>query len=89
MDFRKTLRASRIEAFAVGGAVAALGAMLIGQAAQQYAENGDLPPFAMARLASPIVGASHAGGLDYSPTGSIKFQSVILDPCTGQQKSRQ
>ncbi len=88
MAFYSTPAFKRLEMVFTGAAVTALAALLAGQAAQQFAERGDFPT--LAALRAPLQGAAANRGvaLDYSTTGSVKNQTIVLDPCTGQQKSK-
>jgi len=78
-----------IETYAVGAVLAMIGAVFIGHAAEQYAADGTLPSIAFLDpgASSSRAKAPSLNAIDYATTGSIKGQVVILDPCTGQQKS--
>jgi hypothetical protein len=88
--FWKDKTGSTIEYFAVGGTLVAAAALFIGYSAQQLASDGDLPTIAFLSPDQYVAKKSKApsfNSIDYSTTGSINGQRIVLDPCTGRQKS--
>jgi hypothetical protein len=81
-------RGSVIEKLAVLAAAISLGALFVGRAAQDLAENGGLPTFAMLSPGQYVANKSTSNftSIDYAATGSIN-KRIVLDPCTGQEKS--
>jgi hypothetical protein len=87
--FWKHNSGSTIEYFAVGGALVAAAALFVGYSAQQLAADGDLPTIAFLSPDQYVAKKSKApsfNSIDYTATGSVKGQTIILDPCTGRQK---
>ena len=81
---------SAVEYFAVGAGLIAMLALFVGYTAQQLASNGDLPTIAFLYSDQYVVTKPRSptfNAIDYATTGSIKGQVVVLDPCTGGQKS--
>jgi hypothetical protein len=87
--FAEDQRGAMVEKFAVAAAVIALIAVLGGASVEQLASAGRLPSIAflspdqyVATRGKPNV----VDEIDYTATGSISGR-VVLDPCTGRQKS--
>lgn len=81
---------SAVEYFAIGAALVAAAALFVGYSAQQMASDGDLPTIAFLSPDQYVAKKSKApsfNSIDYSATGSVKGQTIVLDPCTGRQKS--
>jgi hypothetical protein len=81
---------SAVEFFAIGGVFVAAIALFVGYSAQQFASEGELPTIAFLSPDQYVAKKSKApnfNSIDYSATGSVNGQSIILDPCTGRQKS--
>jgi hypothetical protein len=81
-----------LELTAIGAiALAGLGVM-IGQSAERYADN-QAQAVAQADAAAPASGSQGRNApvfnaIDYATTGSVKGQTVLLSPCTGQETGR-
>ena len=89
--FWKHQGGSAIEFFAVGGVLVAAAALFVGYSAQELAREGDFPTVAFLSPDQYVAKKSKApsfNAIDYSATGSVKGQTIILDPCTGLQKSQ-
>ncbi|WP_158815123.1 hypothetical protein [Methylocapsa sp. S129] len=89
-SFWKHRTGSSVEYFAVGAALVAAGALFVGYSAQQLASEGDLPTIAFLSPDQYVAKKSKApsfNSIDYSATGSVNGQKIVLDPCTGRQKS--
>ena len=87
--FWKHNSGSAVEYFAVGAALVAAAALFIGYSAQQLAAEGDLPTIAFLSPDQYVAKKSKAPSfntIDYGATGSVKGQTIVLDPCTGRQK---
>ena len=87
--FAEDQRGAMVEKFAAAAAVIALVAVIGGTSVEQMASNGRLPSIAflspdeyVATRGKPKV----VDEIDYMATGSISGR-VMLDPCTGRQKS--
>jgi hypothetical protein len=90
VQFWRDKRGTALEKYAIGGLVATLSAFFIGHAAEQYANNGELPSLAFLEPGLSSAAKSKSAkfnSVDFATTGSIKGQVVVLDPCTGQQKN--
>jgi hypothetical protein len=88
--FWKHRSGSTVEYFAVGAALVAAAALFVGYSAQQFANDGDLPTIAFLSPDQYVAKKSKSpsfNAIDYSATGSIKGPAIVLDPCTGRQKS--
>ena len=86
----KNRSGSTIEYFAVAGGLIAMLALFVGYSAQQLASEGDLPTVALLSSDQYVATRSRPPSfntIDYATTGSVKGQVVVLDPCTGRQKS--
>ena len=82
----------RVEFPAIVALVIAVASVMLGQSAERYA-NADTQIAAQADPAAQTASLGDKSGpafsaIDYATTGSIKGQSVILSPCTGQQSPR-
>jgi hypothetical protein len=89
--FWKHQGGSAVEFFAVGGVLVAAAALFVGYSAQELARQGDLPTIAFLSPDQYVAKKSRApsfNAIDYGATGSVKGQTIILDPCTGLQKSQ-
>ena len=89
LRFWKHKGGATVEYFAVGATLLAAIALFIGYSAQQLASEGDLPTIAFLSPDQYVAKKSKApsfNSIDYTATGSVKGQTVILDPCTGRQK---
>lgn len=78
--------------FVVAAAIAAA-CVMIGQSAERYAASEAQPVIAAsdpsgAKAASESHGGPVFNAIDYATTGSIKGQTVVISPCTGQQTPR-
>jgi hypothetical protein len=74
----------QIEFTAVVAAAIALACVMIGQGAERYAASATSSAGA---LADAKAGGGHGpafNAIDYSTTGAIKGQTVIISPCTIQ-----
>ncbi|MGA2044168.1 MAG: hypothetical protein ABSG83_12455 [Roseiarcus sp.] len=81
---------STVEYFAVGAALVAAAALFLGYSAQQWASEGEMPSLAFVSSDQYVAKKSKPPGfdsIDYSTTGATNRRSVVLDPCTGRQKS--
>jgi hypothetical protein len=88
--FWKHKSGSAVEFFAVGGVLVAAAALFVGYSAQELARDGDLPTIAFLSPDQYVAKKSKApsfNAIDYTATGSLKGQTIVLDPCTGRQKS--
>jgi hypothetical protein len=88
--FWKHKSGSAVEYFAVGAAVVAAAALFIGYSVEQLASNGGLPTIAFLSPDQYVAKKSRApsfNAIDYGATGSVKGSAIVLDPCTGRQKS--
>jgi hypothetical protein len=88
--FWKHKSGSAVEFFAVGGVLVAAAALFVGYSAQELARDGDLPTIAFLSPDQYVAKKSKApsfNAIDYTATGSVKGQTIVLDPCTGRQKS--
>jgi len=88
--FWKNRSGSTIEYFAVAGALIATLALFVGYSAQQLASEGELPTIALLSSDQYVVTKSRPPSfntIDYTTTGSVKGQVIVLDPCTGRPKS--
>jgi hypothetical protein len=88
--FWKHRSGSAVEFFAVGGVLVAAAALFVGYSAQELARDGDLPTIAFLSPDQYVAKKSKApsfNAIDYTATGSVKGQTIVLDPCTGRQKS--
>jgi hypothetical protein len=88
--FWKHKSGSAVEFFAVGGVLVGAAALFVGYTAQEFAARGDLPTIAFLSPDQYVAKKSKAPSfneIDYGATGSVKGQTIILDPCTGRQKS--
>jgi len=80
---------SAVEYFAVGSVFVAVAAVFIGYSAQQLASDGDLPTIAFLSPDQYVAKKSKApsfNSIDYTATGSVNGQRIVLDACTGRQK---
>ena len=80
----------QIEFTAVIAAAIALACVMIGQGAERYAANATGSEIALANPKSTR-GSGQApafNAIDYSTTGAIKGQTVIISPCTIQDVRR-
>jgi hypothetical protein len=87
--FWKNNSGSAIEYFAVGAALVAAAALFVGYSAQQWAIEGDLPTIAFLSPDQYVAKKTKApsfNSIDYTATGSVNGQKIVLDPCTGRQK---
>ena len=87
--FWKNNSGSTVEYVAVGAALIAASALFIGYSAQQLASDGDLPTIAFLSPDQYVAKKSKPpsfNSIDYSATGSINGQKIVLDPCTGRLK---
>jgi hypothetical protein len=87
--FWKHRSGSAVEYFAVGAALVAAAALFVGYSAQQWASEGELPTIAFLSPDQYVAKKSKApsfNSIDYTATGSVNGQSIVLDPCTGRQK---
>jgi hypothetical protein len=87
--FWKHRSGSAVEFFAVGGVLVAAAALFVGYSAQELARDGDLPTIAFLSPDQYVAKKSKApsfNAIDYTATGSVKGQTIVLDPCTGRQK---
>jgi hypothetical protein len=87
--FWKHNSGSAIEYFAVGAALVAAAALFVGYSAQQWAIEGDLPTIAFLSPDQYVAKKTKApsfNSIDYTATGSVNGQKIVLDPCTGRQK---
>ena len=87
--FWKHNSGSAIEYFAVGAALVAAAALFVGYSAQQWAIDGDLPTIAFLSPDQYVAKKTKApsfNSIDYTATGSVNGQKIVLDPCTGRQK---
>jgi hypothetical protein len=87
--FWKQESGSTVEYVAVGAALVAAAALFIGYSAQQLASDGDLPTIAFLSPDQYVAKKSKApsfNSIDYTATGTLNGQPIILDPCTGRQK---
>jgi hypothetical protein len=78
------------EYFAVGGVLVAAAALFVGYSAQELASQGDLPTIAFLSPDQNVAKKSKApsfNSIDYGATGSVKGPTIVLDPCTGRQKT--
>ncbi len=83
----------QLEYTAVAAVAIALACVLIGQGAERYAATASP---SMVALVDPSEGETPAKAhsvplfntIDYATTGSIKGQTVVISPCTGQQVER-
>ena len=79
---------SAVEFVAVGAVFVAAAVLFIGYSAQQV--SGDLPTIAFLSPDQYVAKKTKApsfNSIDYTAVGSVKGQTVVLDPCTGRQKS--
>ena len=87
--FGSTEAARPSNIFAVGGVLVAAAALFVGYSAQELARDGDLPTIAFLSPDQYVAKKSKApsfNAIDYTATGSVKGQTIVLDPCTGRQK---
>jgi hypothetical protein len=87
--FWKQESGATVEYVAVGAALVAAAALFIGYSAQQLASEGDLPTIAFLSPDQYVAKKSKApsfNAIDYTATGTLNGQTVVLDPCTGRQK---
>jgi hypothetical protein len=87
--FWKHHSGSAVEYFAVGAALVAAAALFVGYSAQQWAAEGDLPTIAFLspdQYVAKKTKAPNFNSIDYTATGSVNGQRIVLDPCTGRQK---
>ncbi len=82
-----------LEFTAVVAVAIAIGCVMIGQGAERYAASAAPPEVALADAnAAKTKAETHAAPIfntiDYATTGSIKGQTVVISPCTGQQVER-
>jgi hypothetical protein len=75
----------RLQFYAIGAVLVAIGAVALGQSAINIAGISEAPEFASAQ--GPTNKSLRFNQVDFSSTGSIKGQTIVLDPCTGRQKS--
>jgi hypothetical protein len=89
----KNRNGSTIEYFAVAAGLIATLALFVGYSAQQLASDGDLPTIALLNSDQYIATKARPPSfntIDYATTGSVgrgQGQVIVLDPCTGRQKS--
>jgi hypothetical protein len=89
--FWKQQSGSAVEFFAIGGVLVAAAALFVGYSAQELAREGDFPTVAFLSPDQYVAKKSKSpsfNAIDYSATGSVRGQTIILDPCTGLQKSQ-
>ncbi len=86
--FGEDQRGAMVEKFAVAAALIALVAVVGGTSVEQMASAGRLPSLALSpdQYVATRGKPSVVDELDYTATGSISGR-VVLDPCTGRQKS--
>jgi hypothetical protein len=87
--FWKHQSGSSVEYFAVAAALVAAAALFVGYSAQQLASEGELPTIAFLSPDQYVAKKSKApsfNSIDYTATGSVNGQKIVLDPCTGRQK---
>ncbi|MGD0723645.1 MAG: hypothetical protein ABR970_21650 [Roseiarcus sp.] len=81
---------STVEYVAVGAALVAAAALFLGYSAQQWAGDGDMPSIAFLSSDQYVAKKSKPpsfNAIDYSATGATSRETIVLDPCTGRQKS--
>jgi uncharacterized membrane protein YecN with MAPEG domain len=54
--------------------------VLVGQSAEQFAASLTPPSATLA-----AAGAAHSNGVDFTPIGAVKGQTITINPCTGKQ----
>ncbi len=87
-------RIKQLEFTAVAATAIAITCVMIGQGAERYAASATAPTeTALGDPDSEKSGvASHGApafnAIDYATTGSIKGQTVVISPCTGEQTQR-
>jgi hypothetical protein len=83
----KRFEFTAIAAMAIAGAC-----VMIGQSAERYAESASEPiAVSEANSQTPEPQSKSApvfNAIDYATTGSVKGQTVVLSPCTGQPAAR-
>jgi hypothetical protein len=83
----------RLEFTAAAAIAIAVACVMIGQGAERYAASEPPPVVA---VSDPGDGAPKAvahnapifNTIDYATTGSIKGQTVVISPCTGEETQR-
>jgi hypothetical protein len=87
-DFAKDRRGSMVEKFAVVAGFIALAAVVGGTSIEQMASAGQLPSIAFLTPDQYVATRkpNEVNAIDYMATGSINGR-ILLDPCTGRQKS--
>ena len=82
----------RLEFPAIGAAAIAIVSIMLGQSAERYADTEtEVAAQGDATAPSPDSSDKNAptfNAIDYTTTGSIKGQTVVLSPCGGQQSPR-
>ena len=87
--FWKHRSGSAVEFFAVGGVLVAAAALFVGYSAQELAREGNFPTVAFLspdQYVAKKTKAPNFNSIDYTATGSVNGQRIVLDPCTGRQK---
>jgi hypothetical protein len=87
--FVKDQRGAMVEKFAIAAGLVGLAAVALGSTIEHLASNGEMPTFAFLTPDQSLVTKAkqpNFDSVDYTATGSISGR-VVLDPCTGQQKS--
>ena len=79
----------RLEFPAIGAVAIAIISLMIGQSAERYADTENQAGAQSDAIAdSSDKSAPAFNAIDYTTTGSIKGQTVVLSPCNGQQSPR-
>ena len=88
--FARDERGSMAEKFAIAAGLVGLASLFLGSTVEQMASTGQLPTIAFLLPDQYVASRSDAdknfNGIDYTATGSVSGR-VVLDPCTGRQKS--
>jgi hypothetical protein len=87
--FSKNQRGAMIEKVAIVTGLLALASLFLGSEIEQMALNGGLPTIAFLSADQYVATKGKSpnfDAIDYTATGSINGR-IVLDPCTGRQKS--
>ena len=82
----------RLEFPAIGAVAIAIISIMLGQSAERYADT-ETEVAAQSDATAPTVSSNDGSAptfnaIDYTTTGSIKGQTVVLSPCGGQPSPR-
>ncbi len=88
MNLWRSERGGMIEKVAVVAGGLAIAGLLLGESAKNVAASGGLPTIAFLAPGEYVTSRPKPTftSIDYATTGSIN-ERIILDPCTGRQKT--